>query len=215
MTHEERANWIRRGIILFIAIGVLLGVWFYPEKKPEPKQVAASQEQAKHLIEVLHFHLPGDPDSEKLADSFNKVETKYSGLVLVTRIDVQKEPERAKAEKVTKPPKVVMMAGEVRACKFQGLWTQAQIELKIDEILHGLERMGKDWRPDVKGMQSATPTAAAKVAPPTQPAAPSRPAAAAAQSPVTTAPATVQTTTPAAAKPGGPPPGMSRTGNPP
>ena len=194
MTHEERANWIRRGIILFIAIGVLLGVWFYPEEKPEAKAVAATQGHARHHIEVLHFHQPGNPESETLADSLNKVQAKYSGLVLVTRIDVQKEPERAKAEKVTKPPKVVMMAREVRACKFQGVWTQAQIERKVDEILHGLERMGKDWRPDVKGMQSATlkPVAAA---PPTKPAAAATPSA-----PASTA------------KPGGPPPGMSRAG---
>lgn len=199
MTHEERANWIRRGIILSIAIGVLLGVWYYPEKKPEAKPVAATQGHARHHIEILHFHQPGNPESETLAGSLNKVQAKYSGLVLVTRIDVQKEPERAKAEKVTRPPKVVMMAGEVRACKFQGVWTQAQIERRVDEILHGLERMGKDWRPDVKGMQSASMQSAtlepvAAAVPPTKSATAATPADA------------------STAKPGGPPPGMSRAG---
>ena len=35
MTNEERANWIRRGIILFIAVVIVLGVMFFP-KKPAP-----------------------------------------------------------------------------------------------------------------------------------------------------------------------------------
>lgn len=202
MTHEERANWIRRGIILFIAIGVLLGVWFYPEKKPEVRQ--AEQVQAKHLIEILHFHLPGNPESEALADSLNRIQAKYGGLVLVTRVDIQKEPDRAKAEKVTKPPKVVMMAGEIRACKFQGVWTQAQIERKVDEILHGLERMGKDWRPDVQGMQPATQGAATGI-PAATPARASASSAApqATRPPVATAPVT-------APRPDGPPAGMSK-----
>ena len=195
MTHEERANWIRRGIILFIAIGVLLGVWFYPEKKPEVRESA--QVQARHLIEILHFHLPGNPESETLADSLNRIQAKYGGLVLITRVDIEKEPERAKAEKVTKPPKVVMMAGEIRACKFQGVWTQAQIERKVDEILHGLERMGKDWRPDVKGMQPAT-QAAANGAPAGNQARPSA--------------ATPPTAPAASPRPGGPPTGVSKAG---
>jgi hypothetical protein len=193
MTHEERAIWIRRGIILFVSIGVLLGVWLFPEKKPEPKPVAAAAE-AKHLIEILHFHLPGNPESELIADHLNKIQTKYGEQILVTRVDVQKEPERAKAEKVTKPPKVVMMAGTVRACKFQGVWTQIQIERKVDEILHGLKRMGKDWRPDVQGMQSAQPVAAVPAAP--------APA---------TRPTATQAPSAAPAKPDGPPPGMSRS----
>ena len=196
MTHEERASWIRRGIILLVSIGVLLGVWLFPEKKPEPKPVAAELE-AKHLIEVLHFHLPGNPESELIADHLNKIQTKYGEQILVTRVDVQKEPERAKAELVTKPPKVVMMAGTVRACKFQGVWTQVQIERKIDEILHGLKRMGKDWRPDVQGLHSAQQAAAVPAAVP-----------AAQPIPASTRPAAQPA---APANPDGPPPGMSRS----
>jgi len=170
MTNEERANWIRRGIILFVALVVVLGVWFYPEKKVEKK---AGTVAAKHLVEVLHFHQPGLAESETLADTLNKVGKKYGEQVLITRIDIAKEPQRALAEKVTQPPKVVMMAGEIRACKFQGVWTQAQIERKLDEILHGLKRMGKDWRPDVKGMQTAAE--APGQAPPLQRASPLQP----------------------------------------
>jgi hypothetical protein len=39
--------------------------------------------------------------------------------------------------------------------EFQGLWSQSQVERKIDEILGGLKRVGADWRPPVPGMQPA------------------------------------------------------------
>lgn len=149
MTHEERAAWIQRGFVLFVVVVVAAAAWFFPKKQaPPPPQAAAPT----HLIEILHFHLPNDPASEQIADHLNKVQAKYGGQVLVTRLDVNQHPERAKEERVTRPPKVVMMAGTIRACKFQGLWTQLQIERKVDEILRGLKRYGKDWRPDVQGM---------------------------------------------------------------
>ncbi|MCU0750244.1 MAG: thioredoxin domain-containing protein, partial [Akkermansiaceae bacterium] len=137
-----------------MAVVVVVGALLYPTPKPEPKAVA-TQEEAKHDLEIIHFHLPQNPESEQIADSLNKIAKKYGEQILVTRVDINAEPERAKAEKVTKPPKVVMMAGTVRACRFQGVWTEAQIERKVEEILRGLKRVGKDWRPDVAGMENA------------------------------------------------------------
>lgn len=151
MTHEERANWIRRAFLLVLAIAIAAAAWFFPEGKPE---IAVSDEPAVvYDLEIYHYHVPGNAASEQIADSLNKIGAKYEKYVRVNRVDITAHPELAKAEKVTKPPKVVMMAGEVRACKFQGVWTYAQIEWKVEEILRGLERMGKDWRPAVKGMQ--------------------------------------------------------------
>jgi hypothetical protein len=155
MTNEERANWIRRGIILFIAVAIVLGVMFYP-KKPAPPPKAKDAIEAVHDIEILHFHQPKNPESEQIAASLKKIADKYGKQILVTTVDIVAEPERAKAEKVTAPPKVVMMAGAIRASKFQGVWTYAQIEFKVEEILRGLKRMGKDWRPDVQGMKPST-----------------------------------------------------------
>lgn len=131
-----------------------MGVWLYPGKKPEV--AGAEAEAISYDLEIYHYHVPGNPDSEEMADILNKIGSKYEQYVRVTRVDIAAHPEIAKEQKVTKPPKVVMVAGEVRACKFQGLWTQAQVERKVEEILRGLKRMGPDWRPDVKGMQTAT-----------------------------------------------------------
>jgi thioredoxin-like negative regulator of GroEL len=152
-----------------MALIVVTAVWLYPSAPPPAK--VSTEVAAVHDIEILHFHLPGDPDSEQIAVSLDKVAEKYGEQILLTRVDVNADPERAKAEKVTKPPKVVMMVGEIRACRFQGVWSQAQIERKVEEILRGLKRMGKDWRPDVAGMQAAVnaPPAAAPVAAPGTP----------------------------------------------
>ncbi|MBC8128363.1 MAG: hypothetical protein H8M99_14575 [Gloeobacteraceae cyanobacterium ES-bin-144] len=164
MNHEERANWIRRGFILFLAVCVGAAVWFYPKPK-----AATSTAPPIHDLEIIHYHLPKNPESEQIADMLNNIGKKYGKILKMTRIDITAHPDLAKAEKVTKPPKVVMMAGEIRACKFQGLWTQPQIERKIEEILRGLKRVGKNWRPDVAGFEAATN------APPTLPA-PAQPA---------------------------------------
>ncbi len=172
-----------------MAVVVVVGALLYPTPKPAPK-AASGQAVAKHDLEIIHFHLPQNPESEQIADSLNKIAKKYGEQILVTRVDINAEPERAKAEKVTKPPKVVMMAGNVRACKFQGVWTDVQIERKVEEILRGLKRVGKDWRPDVAGMDSA----------PHKPAIPGQPA-----SPVTN-PSPVPSTTST------PVPGLQRLG---
>lgn len=154
MTHAERASWIRRIFSLFLAGGIAAGVWFYPKAK-NPAESGKAETAVKYDLEVFHYHLPGHSESEQLAEILNKVEKKYGQVLVVNRVDITEHPELAVAEKVTKPPKVVMMTGEVRACKFQGLWTQVQIERKIDEILRGLKRVDKDWRPEVRGMQPA------------------------------------------------------------
>lgn len=171
MTHEERAIWIRRIFILLLVIGVIVGAWFFPQRKADPATGTDTSPATTIVydLEIFHYHLPGNPESEQIADSLNMLSQKYEKYVRVTRVDITAEPERAKAEKVTRPPKVVMLAGEARACKFQGVWTYAQIERKVEEILRGLKRMGKDWRPDVKGMQTATDSEPFVPAPPSQP----------------------------------------------
>ncbi len=154
MTNEERAAWIRRGFVLFMAIAVVTGVWLFPKKAPKAS-TSGEAATSNHALEIILFHVPKEPECEQMSEILKKVEIKYNGQVLVTRVDINADPERAKAEKVTKPPKVVMMAGTIRASKFQGLWTQAQVERKVEEILRGLKRIGKDWRPDVQGMKPA------------------------------------------------------------
>ena len=154
MTNEEKATWIKRIFMLLLAGGVVVGVWLYPKNQPE--EVALPPVPTEYDLEVVHYHLPANPESKQLAESLNNIARKYDKVVLVTRVDVLAKPELAKAAGITSPPQVVMRVGENKVFEFTGLWPQPDIERKIDEILRGLERMTKGWRPTVKGMQPAT-----------------------------------------------------------
>ncbi len=114
-----------------------------------PPKAVVSPENGLALV---HYHLPANPDSEKLADILNKLQTKYGKPVSVTRIAISRFPENAKAQGVTQAPHLVFISGTEKVFEFQGLWTQPQVEMKVDEILRGLKRVGKDWRPTVPGM---------------------------------------------------------------
>lgn len=158
MTHEERATWIRRAIIAFLALVVAAGVWFYP--KPQKPVTTTAVETMKYDLEITHYHQPGNPESDQVAASLANIGKKYQKIVLIKQVDIVANPLEAKAQGVKTAPSVIMMAGETRAFAFRGPWPQAQIEHKVEEILRGLKAVGKDWRPDVKGFapgNNATP----------------------------------------------------------
>jgi thioredoxin-like negative regulator of GroEL len=152
MTHEERAKRIKRIFFVVLAAAVVAGVYFYPEPKDHKPVVATKQDDR---LVIYHHHLPKDPASEQIAAVLNKVQTKYEKYVIVNRVDFQQHPEIAKQQGVTKPPHVVIFAGTQKVFEFQGLWSQVQVERKVEEILRGLKRIDKDWRPAVAGMKPA------------------------------------------------------------
>jgi thioredoxin-like negative regulator of GroEL len=104
------------------------------------------------VVKILHFHHPANPDSELIADYLNTVAVKYNIQVLVVRLDISTHAELAAAEKVTAHPKVLIIAGDRRTCEFEGARPKEWIYKRVDEALWGLRRVGKDWRPEVKGM---------------------------------------------------------------
>lgn len=109
------------------------------------------------VVKILHFHHPANPDSELIADYLNTVAVKYNIQVLVVRLDVSAHAELAAAEKVTAHPKVLIIAGDRRTCEFEGARPKEWIYKRVDEALWGLRRVGKDWRPEVKGMTRSAP----------------------------------------------------------
>jgi hypothetical protein len=159
MTHEERASLIKKILFLGVVIAIAAGVWIYQKPVAAPPQVKAEEkvvtESPENGLAIIHYHLPGDPASEQLADILNRIQRKYGKLVIISRADFKLHPEAAKADGVTRPPHVIMISGKEKAFEFQGLWSQARVEQKVDEILRGLKRVGKDWRPVVPGMTPA------------------------------------------------------------
>ena len=122
----------------------------------------ASKKRGSQVLGIVHCHIPGNADSEELADILNIVAAKYGDQVMVFRVNIIACPEFAQAAQVTKPPEVLMLVDTTWAFRFQGLWPRPQIERKVDELIHGLRRVGKDWRPNVPGMQPASGTARAR-----------------------------------------------------
>jgi hypothetical protein len=156
MTHEERASRIKKVFWIVLILAVVAGAWFYPKPVAEEKSVAASEApevpaNADALMIVL-YHSPGDPDSAHMAEILSRIELKYGQQVFVTKVDFTASPESAREQAVAKVPHVVMSARGQRLFDFQGPWPYPQVERKVDELLHGLKRFGKDWRPPVPGM---------------------------------------------------------------
>jgi len=116
----------------------------------------ASKKHGSRVLGIVHCHIPGNMDSEQTADILNLVANKYGSQVLVIRVNILNFPEFVKAQKITRPPEVLMLVDNMMAFKIQGLWPRPQIERKVDELIHGLRKVGKDWRPKVKGMQPAS-----------------------------------------------------------
>jgi hypothetical protein len=117
----------------------------------------AAKKRGGIVVGLIHYHVPGNPGSEQTADILNHIARRYGIQVKVIRVNIIACKEAAKAETIAVPPKVVFMAGDTRACDYdgRGLWTYPRVQQKVDELLHGLERVGKDWRPAVKGMEPA------------------------------------------------------------
>lgn len=136
---------------LLLATGVVAAAIFLPPWNPKQEEAVAAP-PPERLLEIVHYHRPGAPESERMADVLNEIKAKYGEQVLVTRLDVVANPDRAIAENITRPPKVVMLAGTSREFEFSGVWPLDRVERKVDEILHKLKRVGKDWRPPVDGM---------------------------------------------------------------
>ena len=157
MTHEERAKWIRRIFILLLSAGVVGGAWFYRKTEPPPPPPATAT--TSYDMEIIHYHEPGNPQSVEIAESLNEIGKKYAMQVLVTRVDIAANPVLAKTRGVNSAPHVAMITGETEAYAFQGVWPRDRIERKVEEILRGIKRVGKDWLPEVKGMQPAGKTA--------------------------------------------------------
>lgn len=158
MTHEERASVIKKVFWIVMIGGIAAAVWFYPKPAAEAVAVADAGPAVKvseDALAIVHHHLPGDPASEQVASALNNIQEKYGKQVVIKRVDVRVDPAASRAEGVTKAPHVIISARDQRVFDFQGAWPKQQMERKIDELFHGLKRVGKDWRPAVPGMKPA------------------------------------------------------------
>ncbi|MCW1922472.1 hypothetical protein OKA05_07890 [Luteolibacter arcticus] len=192
MTSQEKANWIRRIFTLgLIGAAAAAGLYFAmpngwwkglgkaAKKSGQVNKENFAQIQASpNQLTVINMVVEGNPDSKKLQEVLEKLKKdKYGERVVMTELNVNEEPELAASQGVKKEEFAGQLDFHANGKKLEQLVGQTDpvvVEKTIDRLLAGLvQRIGKDWLPDVPGMQRNQGQEVLKVQP-AEPAPPSR-----------------------------------------
>lgn len=173
MTSQEKANWIRRIFTLgLIGAAAAAGLFFVMPKgwwkgagndhkksglqgtKENFEQLQASPNK----LTVVNMVEPGNRESEKLQEVLKELkEKKYGEKVVMAELDVNEEPALAASQGVKKEKfagQLNFYANGKKLEQLEGQTDPVVVEKTIDRLLAGLvQRTGKDWLPDVPGME--------------------------------------------------------------
>ncbi|MEK7953417.1 thioredoxin family protein [Luteolibacter soli] len=194
MTSQEKGNWIRRLFTLgLLLVAAAAGVYFaMPDgwgKADGTKKKFGLQLTSRNLGEVLasknkltviNMMVDGSPDSKKLQEILEKLQPKYGEKVVMAELDVEAEPDFAERHGVKKEGFAGQLDFYANSQKLEQLTGQTDplvVEKTIDRLLAGLvQRISKDWLPEVPGMQRTQGNQAQEVLKihPSEPAKPSR-----------------------------------------
>lgn len=104
-------------------------------------------------IQAIHLHLPEDSGSREIARSLEEIRTSYPEHVFISTIDVSSTPQKLKDWRVSRAPAIVFQTEGERLASLEEVWPKPRLTKKIEELVYGLIRVGKDWRPEVKGLE--------------------------------------------------------------
>lgn len=173
MTSQQKANWIRRIFTLgLVGAAAAAGVFFAmpdgwwkdlgKEKKTASRQMSKeSLEQLQaspNKLTVINNVVDDNPESAKLQETLKKLdEQKYDERVVMAEFPVNDNPELAESRGVKKEGfkgHLDFYANGRKLDQLVGQTDPAVVEKTIDRLLAGLvQRVGKDWLPEVPGMQ--------------------------------------------------------------
>jgi hypothetical protein len=174
VTSQEKANWIRRIFTLgLVAAAAAAGLFFVmpdgwwkgfgkKEEKRDGLQVTkenvAEIQASPNKLTVTNMMVDGNPDAQKLKEVLEKLKKdKYHDQVVVAELNVTREPELAASQGVKTEDFAGHLDFHANGRKLEQLLGQtdpAEVEKTIDRLLAGLvQRIGKDWLPEVPGMQ--------------------------------------------------------------
>jgi hypothetical protein len=171
MPPEQKAAWIRR-IFVLVLLGTAAAAGYFfvmPENLKEAMvkstAVQVTKENIKEVqgkpgvLTVTNMRLDGNPNSKALQEILEKLkQEKYGEKVQMAEVDIKKEPEIAAAAGLVD---LEQFAGHLdfhaEGKKLGDLAGQTDpkiVEATIDRYLAGLlQRIDKNWLPDVPGMQ--------------------------------------------------------------
>lgn len=173
MLPSQKAAWIRRLFLFFLIGGAAAGGYFFvmpdgggkkDQEKPDTavnvtKENIAKVQGKAGVLTVTNMKLDGNPDCKKLQKILEELKkNKYGEKVQLAKVDLEKEPELAAAAGVVDFKK---FAGHLdfhtEGKKLGELVNQTDakvVEETIDRMLAGMiQRIDKNWLPDVPGMQ--------------------------------------------------------------
>jgi hypothetical protein len=172
VTSQEKANWIRRiftlGLIGAAAAAGLFFVmpdgWWKKAAKDDKSGLKVTKENIAQIqaspdkLTVTNMILEGNRDSQKLKEILEKLKKeKYGEKVVLAELHVDEEPELAASQGVKKEEFAGHLDFHANGRKLEQLLGQTDpvaVEKTIDRLLAGLvQRIGKDWLPDVPGME--------------------------------------------------------------
>lgn len=104
-------------------------------------------------VTVVHLHYPENQGSLELARSLEEIRSIHPKQVHVTTIDVAAKPEKIAEWRMASAPSLVIQTESERLYSITGVWPKDKLEAKILELIHGLQRSDKNWRPAVEGME--------------------------------------------------------------
>lgn len=169
---SDRKGALMRGLITLTVVAVAVGVAFwmgvpgfsFGGEESETKDLSAEHIQQLRnksgCVVLIHSHEEDNEDSERTQTILKELkDERYEGLVEMGELDIEKLPEEAKKEGVTKEnaPQLSFYIEGMRVGDYRGPWQKEPVQRKIDEVLRGyMQRIGKDWRPPVPGMERMT-----------------------------------------------------------
>ncbi|WP_035608841.1 hypothetical protein [Haloferula sp. BvORR071] len=174
MTPESKGAWMRRLIIIsLIGAAAAAGLVFKPKDKKNDGVVSTAVKVTFQnykevygkpaVLTVSNLRVEGNAAADKLQEILEKLKKdKYGPKIQLAEVDVAVEKGLAGMAGVD-PAK---LAGHLEfyseSKKMGDLVGQNDprvVEQTIDNILNGmLQRMSKDWKPDVEGMKSGNAT---------------------------------------------------------
>ena len=172
MTSQQKANWIRRiftlGLVLVAAAaGLYFSMpdgWWKDDKDKKKSGLKVTKNNLEQIqaspnkLTVINNVVDGNPESNKLQETLKKLdEQKYDERVVMAEFAVNEDPELAERRGVKKDGFAGHLDFYANGKKLEQLVGQTDpvvVEKTIDRLLAGLvQRVGKDWLPEVPGMQ--------------------------------------------------------------
>jgi hypothetical protein len=122
---------------------------------PDAKSDSGQGKNGRELrtVQVTHLHLPDHAGSRELSGSLAEIRMSWPDHLTISTIDVSSRPQTLADWRVSSAPAVVFQTEGQRLYSLEEVWPKDRLAKKIEQLIHGLVRVDKNWLPEVKGLE--------------------------------------------------------------